>query len=293
MKKSLLLLSGLILSHFSIAQSPADQSFKDRWVINTPSVETLPKGTLDVRFTHRFGDFAGDNGGWKTFYGLEDAADVALCFEYGIAKHLTTGLARSKGSGPLRQLMTGMMKYQILSQDSTGNAPLTMTLLGMASASTSKRSEDPNSINYFEKFAYRMIYHTSLLVSRKFSDRLSFQLSGGWTHRNTVPADDENNLFHAGLACRIQVSKMLSLIGDVTLPLNGHQSPFSEDLSLVPPYYIPLGLGLEFNRGGHVFQLNFSNSTGIMPTDYIPYTNSNWADGEFRIGFTVSRMFDL
>ena len=50
------------------AQDEVYQTFKDRWVINSYSVETLPKRKLDVRIAHRFGDFAGDAGGWQTFY---------------------------------------------------------------------------------------------------------------------------------------------------------------------------------------------------------------------------------
>jgi hypothetical protein len=50
---------------------------------------------------------------------------------------------------------------------------------------------------------------------------------------------------------------------------------------------------LEWDTGGHVFQLNFTNATGIFETDYIPYTISNWGDGEFRMGFTISRWFNL
>ena len=58
-------------------------------------------------------------------------------------------------------------------------------------------------------------------------------------------------------------------------------------------HYAPVGLGFEFDTGGHVFQLNFTNAKGIMPTDYLPYTFSNWGDGQWRIGFTISRLFNL
>jgi hypothetical protein len=30
-----------------------------------------------------------------------------------------------------------------------------------------------------------------------------------------------------------------------------------------------------------------------METDYIPYTTSSWSEGEFRLGFTISRLFNL
>ena len=52
------------------AQDFVYRTFKDTRVINSHSVETLQKRKLDIRIGHRFGDFAGDGGGWTTFYGL-------------------------------------------------------------------------------------------------------------------------------------------------------------------------------------------------------------------------------
>ena len=77
MKKIYLLLTVMFAAFSLTAQEAVYETFKDRWVINSPSVETLPKRKLDVRIAHRFGDLAGDAGGWQTFYGLENAADVS------------------------------------------------------------------------------------------------------------------------------------------------------------------------------------------------------------------------
>lgn len=292
MKKTYFSLLILVFAQSMSAQNEVYQTFKDRWIINSQSVETLPKRKLDARISHRFGDFAGDAGGWSTFFGLENAADVSTGFEYGITNQLTAGLARSKGAGLMNQLLTGSLKYKLLHQ-STDGKPVSLAVLGMTTLSTRKRSNDPSSVTYFEVFAHRMVNHFSLLAARKFSDRLSLQLSAGLTHRNVVPAGDENNLVHAGAALRLQLTKTLGLIGDLTLPLNGNQSPFKDLKPASANYKVPFGIGFEFDTGGHVFQLNFTNSTGIMPTDYIPYTRSDWAEGQFRIGFTISRIFNL
>lgn len=273
-------------------QNPVSGIFSDRWVINSPSVELLPARKLDARIVHRFGDFAGSGGGWKSFYGLENAADVAFGFEYGVSNRLNIGLSRTKGAGPMKQLIHGVLKLNFLRQ-TKGQMPLTLSGFGMATLSTGERSSDPSSVNYFEKFAHRLAFHVSLMGARKFSERFSMQLSAGLTHRNAVPAGDENNLINSGLVLRLQATKTLAIIGDVALPLNGKQSPFNGADSPLNDYKTPLGFGLEFNTGGHVFQLNFTNSSGIMPTDYLPYTRSDWAEGQFRIGFTISRLFNL
>ena len=88
------------------------------------------------------------------------------------------------------------------------------------------------------------------------------------------------------------MSKSLALIFDLTIPFSELRN--QEDADGNREFYYPLGFGLEWETGGgHVFQINLTNASGIVETDYIPYTNSNWLDGEYRFGFTISRQFKL
>ena len=266
-------------------QSFVGPAFKDTRVINTHSVETVPKGKLDFRVGHRFGDLAGNRGGWKTFYGLENASDVYFGFEYGITESITASISRSKGAGPLRQLVHGYIKARLLRQQEVGS-PLSITLVGLSSLSTMQKSDNPELLSSFETTSQRMAHHAQLLLARKFSDRFSLQLSAGLTHRNRVAFNEENDIFSIGLATRIQLNRVFGLIIDATYPI-------SDRYSWDRGYYFPLGIGFEIGTGGHVFQINFTNSNGIVETDYIPYSSSNWEEGEFRLGFTISRLFNF
>ena len=86
MKKLLLYFLVLSICHSMKAQDYVFQTFKDSRIVNVQSVETLAKRRLDVRIGHRFGDLLGDNGGWPTFYGLENATDVMIGAEYGFTR---------------------------------------------------------------------------------------------------------------------------------------------------------------------------------------------------------------
>jgi len=287
MNKLILLCLLLFVGSNLIAQDKVFETFKDTRVINTHSVETLQKRQIDFRIGHRFGDLFGDRGGWSTFYGLENAADVYFGFDFGLSDKLTVGISRTKGAGQLKQLVNGTVKYRVL-QQSTGeqSMPISLTALGILSYSTMAQSDRPEAINRFEKGAHRMVYAVQLLIARKFSNRFSLQIVPSYVHRNVVPFGDSNDLFSLGVAGRLQLTKALGIILDTTLPLSGSR-PDDTD------YYVPLGIGLEFDTGGHVFQINFTNSMGIVATDYIPYTTSNWLDNQFRLGFTISRIFNI
>ncbi len=281
-----LLFSFLFFLTTVTGQELVQQTFKDDKVINTHSVETLPARKLDVRIGHRFGDLAGDFGGWDNFYGLEDARDIMIGAAYGVTNQLSVGLHRTKGSGPLSRLVNLSAKYRILHQKVDGSMPLSLTFFGLSSISTMKKTEVANELHSFTKSSHRAIYCAQLLMARKFGNTFSLQLIPSYVHRNIVPSDDQNGIFSLGLATRIQLSKVIGFIADATIP-------FSDLRTTANDYYPAIGFGFEFDTGGHVFQVNFTNATGIMETDYIPNTRTNWGDGEFRLGFTISRLFNL
>lgn len=285
----ILLLAAGVLS----AQEPVYTTFKDTRVINTHSTETLGRRKLDVRITHRFGDIAGDRGGFKTFYGLETAADVLIGLEYGISDNFMVGLHRVKGGGQLpdgtaglNQLMNGVAKLRLIRQSEDDSRPISLALLGVASISTSEAVDNEDVIQNFAVFAHRLAYHGQAIAARKFSDNFSLQASLGYTYRNVVPFEDENGILSAGLATRIQLSRVFGIVLDAAVPISDMRTADNG-------FYPAIGVGVEIETGGHVFQLNLTNATQIMETGYIPYTTSNWLDGEFRFGFTISRPFNL
>lgn len=268
------------------------RTFKDTRVVNVHSVETLPKGKLDVRISHRFGDMFGDDGGFKIFYGLETAEDVAIGAEYGFTDNFNMGIYRAKGAGRtpesnsgLRQNLNLVAKLRFLHQETEG-FPFSATVVGTVTMSTAQKIDDNvDLVQSFPKFAHRMAFNGSLVLAKKMKD-LSLQVIPGITHRNLVPFAGENTIFSLGGAARYQVSRVMALVADVTVP-------FSNTITSDNGYSIPVGFGLEWDTGGHVFQLNFTNATGLFETDYIPYTITSWGEGEFRMGFTISRWFNL
>jgi len=275
------------------AQVSTHQTFKDTRVINSQSVETLQKGILDFRIGHRFGNM---NGGWSTLWGLENAADVIFEFDYGITDNMMVGLMRTKGSGLLKQNVSGLLKYRLLRQGD--RSPFSVAFSGLITISTMPKSDDPGRINHFPIFAHRLSYNLQAIFASKLSERLAVQVSPQWTYRNIVPTDDgslfddKNDLPSVSAAFKFQLNKSFAFIFDLTLPFSEYRN--EKDADGEKRFHYPLGIGFEWETGGgHVFQMNLTNSSGIVETDYIPYTNTNWLDGEYRFGFTIARKFKL
>ena len=233
---------------------------------------------MDLRIGHRFGNL---NGGWPSFYGLESAQDIAIGVDYGITDDLNVGVHRTKGAGPLTQLVNTFVKYRLLKQSDAG-APISVTALGLGTLSTQQKDESSEFIlNNFRKFSHRFILGSQLLIARKFSDKFSLQITPSYIHRNVVAFDEQNGTFSFGGALRYQLTKVLGLIVDTTVPLGDTDAKAA------------IGVGFEIDTGGHVFQINFTNARGISETDYIPNNQATWGNGDVRLGFTISRIFNL
>jgi len=286
-KKHILVISFLFgfIALKSQDAEPVYHTFNSTRVINAHSTETLWKKELDFRVGHRFGDIAGAAGGVQSAFGLDNSADISIGFEYGLTNDLDIGLTRYKGAGPYTQLFEGYAKYKFIRQ--TSKTPI--SLVGIAKVYTTgmNASTDSTSANYFTEYAHRMSYAYQLILARKFSERFSFQIMPTYVHRNFVAFDDANDRIAMGAGFRFQVTKLIGVIGEYHYVLKDDGLAMSEQLK------DPIGLGIEFNTGGHVFQVNFTNSRGFSEVQYISATTSDITDGEYRLGFTISRIFKL
>ena len=131
-----------------------------------------------------------------------------------------------------------------------------------------------------------MAYSFQVVVGRKFSEGLSLQLSPGVVHRNlVVDPDAHNDLYNVGLAGRVKVNKRVAITGEYfyLLPDQGSREPFHNSLAL----------GVDIQTGGHVFQLQVTNSTGMFERAFITETTGDFFQGDIHFGFNISRVFTI
>jgi len=277
-------------------QTPAKEyvsaTFKGLRIINAQTNETCKKHNLQFNIQHRFGDVATDGKvNVHTFFGLDQASDIRFSFDYGITDNLQVGVGRSRGLDPYTELYDGNIKYKLLRQTTNNKMPLSVTLFGIAAVSGRASSPDTASDAYYQNnWWYRWSYVTQAVIARKFSPSISFELVPTWSHRNYVAYNDENDFFSLGIGGRVKVTKRMAIIADYYYNFSNYRQT-AKNSNGDKLYYDPLSVGVEFETGGHVFQLMFTNSRGILENTYLPTTQSNWAKGEFRWGFNLTRNF--
>lgn len=262
-------------------------------LINANTVEVLPTGRLEFKVVHLFGDVAGDFGGIKNAFGLDNSTDIKIAFLLGLTKNLNLIVSRNKGNGSVLQLWELGFKYKILQQMENDPAhPLSLAVFANAVVSSQKASTDPARENFYTAFSDRQSHVIQLMVARKFGNLFSFQLSPTYVHTNHVVPGDVKNILALGLALRVPIYKKFVFIADYFHSFRSQNSTDalrSQGIRL----YDALGVGLELVTPGHVFHVNFTNTTSILENRFIPRTTTSWGKGEYRWGFTVSRDFIL
>tara|TARA_Y100001933_G_scaffold34918_1_gene29860 strand:- start:1986 stop:2918 length:933 start_codon:yes stop_codon:yes gene_type:complete len=260
------------------------KTFNSTRIISGHSVEILPAKTYEMRIEHRFGDIAGAAGGFQTMFGFDNVSDMRIALEYGISEKVMVGFGRCKGTGvPYRSLLDGFFKYKLLDQKKS-KVPLSLTVVSGATFTYQKASSDISGVTHFPKVAHRFAYFSEINLARRFGNILSLSLIPTLVHRNYVAADDQNTLFSLGSALRMKLSKKFFFMMEYYHCFNS--SSFRQQ-----GYQNSLGIALEWGTFGHNFTINFTNSRGLGENQFIPYTYQRWLDGQFRLGFCVSRQF--
>jgi hypothetical protein len=249
--------------------------FKSSRLVLSQTTEMVKKNNFNFQIIHRFGDIAGTDGGPQTAFGLDRVNDVMFGFEYGISDNFNVILDRST----IAQLFQLELKYAVLHQTTDNSTPFALTLLGEAGA----KPYQP-----FPTFGSRLSYLAQAIIARQFTG-ISLQVSPTFVRDNTpypLLTGNEKQFFALQAAARLKLTNHTGLILDY-----GH--PFSSFRQNTPSFQDPLGIGYEVETGGHVFTVNFTNANSISEMNFLSNSQQRISKGQYRIGFTISRMFDF
>lgn len=243
-------------------------TFKTTRLINGHSIENVGRGILDVKISHRFGPMGN---GLYDLFGL-DYASMRMGFDYGITEKLMVGIGRST----YQKQLDAFVKVKLLKQ-STGKVSMPISLAYVFTTMAQTLKDIPPTKTAFTD---RLYYANQLIIARKFSEGFSMQLMPTMVSYNKAPlASDPKNLFSLGMGVRQKLSKKVSINGE-----------YYHQFNQLAGTYNSLSFGFDIETGGHVFQIHFTNSTGMTERTFITETLGKWGDGT-RFGFNIARVF--
>jgi len=289
----------LVLPATSRAQSPAPASDDaasnvaqpDFTVINLSTTRRLPRMKSAFRVTHRFGRSLtrGSFGqAAENLFGIDSGAQIGLEYRFGVMRGLQAGIYRTSD-----KTIEFLGQYDMFRQSES--VPATVDLVATI-----------EGLNNFHKGTVvdkeDNEYATSIgvLLSRTIGDVAAFYLQPTFVahsnvystagclehleHGHDIPGcaaaqtvGVDSNTFLVGLSSRVRIRPTTYLVGSWTPRARG----FRPGVALAT-------FGIEKRLGGHVFQLNFSNSIGTtMAQTARGASNST----DWFMGFNISRQF--
>jgi len=255
---------------------PVIATFKSTRLVLSQTTETVKKHNLNFQVIHRFGDIGGKNHGPQTDFGLDQVNDVYIGFEYGVTDNLNIDFSRST----IGQLLQLELKYALLHQTADNSVPFAVTVLGEYGL---------HPYGNYSTYYNRQSYLAQAILARKFSEFLSLQVSPTFVRDNTpdpLEPGVEKQFFALQAAARVKLTRHSGFIVD-------YAHSFSAFRTTANGFYDPLGFGYEVETGGHVFTLNVTNSRAVSEINYLSSPDASYGKGQYRIGFTISRMFDF
>jgi hypothetical protein len=234
----------------------------DFTVISMPTALRLPRYKSAFRITHRFGRplGSGDFGDLvQDFFGIDSGAQIGLEYRFGIWRGAQLGINRTND-----RTIELFAQYDLM-QERDGRF---VNLAVIATMDGTNNLRD----NYSPALGF--------VVSRAFAPVGTLFLQPIWVNNsNPLPSalTDDNDTLMMGVGTRIRVRPTVYLVGEIIPRLAGDSPGVNQ-----------AAFSLEKRAGGHMFQLNFSNSLG---TTMGQIARGGARSDDWYLGFNISRKF--
>jgi hypothetical protein len=270
----------------SVQEKPERPAFESSYIIDNPTNELFNKKSLEVQMSHRFGLI--NDPAVNDLAGFWGNSNIRIGLSYAVHDRLTVGFGTTK----FDVLQDFNWKVALLRQTRSNKIPVSVTYFGNFVINASKRENDITDNIPLKQHRYSFFHQ--IIIAKRFSPNLSLQIAPSISHYNYVEKYIKNDRFSIALGGRYKISPQTSILLDYSQPITQFDKdpslPEGSDVSLNHP---GISMGVEFATSGHAFQLFITNLNGIVPQrNYMKNTN-DFFNGDFLIGFNITRKYNF
>lgn len=259
---------------------PVKETFGSVWLMDNQTVMVPIKGTLEMDIQHRFGTV---ENGKKDVFGLFAPSNIRIGMTYSPVNKLYVGAGLTKE----RMQADINAKYALLQQTIDNKMPVSISYFG-------NMAIDARDKSFFRYAVHRFSYFNQLLIARKISERLSLQVAPSFSWFNNIEGyvDSKGNIqnkmenghFAISTLGRFKVSEQSA----ITL---GYDQPLTQHPANNP--HPNISFGFETTTSAHAFQVFMGNYYGIVPQSNNVFNQNDYRNGQFVIGFNISRLWNF
>jgi hypothetical protein len=265
---------------------PVRTPWESTWLIDNQTTLVPVKGSFEFMMNHRFGTIYN---GISDIYGIYGSgANIRLGFNYTLWDNVGFGALKGRVAVGFGSTKNGMiqdfnLKYGFLQQTRNGRIPVSVTYYtNMGLATANKKEELPNGNS-----SDRLSFFNQIIISRKFSEKLSVQVAPSVSHFNVVEPAMQNDHVAVAVSGRYKFSENSSLIVNYDQPITQHTDNNPQ---------FNVSAGIEMATSSHAFQIFVTNYPYIVPQYNNMYNQPNTAHAWYQdlfIGFNISRQWNF
>ncbi len=247
-------------------------AFESSTLIESQTNVLFVKGTLEMTMNHRFG-IVNSGPGANDFFGLWAPANIRLAINYAITDCINVGFGTTKDN----RLQDLNYKFAILRQTRDNKMPVSVTYFGNISYDARPPEIFVNSTDRWSAF-------NQIIIARRFSRNVSFQIAPSISHFNYVELPAKSDIFAVAIGGRIKINPTMAVLVDYNQPLTTYKNDNTKP---------GMSLGWEFSTGSHAFQLFITNYKAIMPQYNLLNNQNDFFNGKYVIGFNITRLWHM
>ena len=259
---------------------PVRSPFESGILIDNQTMVIPVAHTLEFIIHHRFGTI---ENGKDDLWGLYAPSNIRLGLNYSVFNKLMVGIGTTKN----KKYQDLQWKYNLIEQTRSGKIPVTVTYFGNAVVDT--RSKD--ILGASVDFTNRLSFFNELIITRKFTDAITLQVSGNFTHFNLVEDGAEHDKIGVSVGGRYKFSPQTSFIFNYNNPLDIES--IREHTTLLYESKPDIALGVEISTGTHVFQIFIASAAGIINQENMMYNLNEFNDKGILLGFNITRLWSF
>ena len=235
----------------------------DYTLVSLPTSLRVPAHRSAVRITHRFADTI-DGAGAEGLFGIDSGAQVGFEYRFGITGRVDVGIHRTSN-----RVIELFGKYGLARQ----GMGMPVEIAAFASV------EGTDNFGLSGEVPSSHTAAVSVIVTRMTGDWAAFHVEPAWVHHANLfePAIEDRDTFMVGLGGRARVRPTVYVVGEWVPRVAGYDSHRDH-----------ASIAIEKRAGGHVFQLNLSDS---VATTMGQIARGDVGAAGWHLGFNITRRF--
>lgn len=259
---------------------PVKNTFGSVWLMDNQTVMVPIKGTLEMDIQHRFGTIGN---GKKDVFGLFAPSNIRIGLTYSPLNKLFVGAGLTKE----RMQADLNAKIGLLLQTIDGSMPVSITYFG-------NMVIDARDKSFFRYGVHRLSYFNQLIIARKVTERLSLQVAPSFSWFNNIEGyvDSQGNIRNKMQNGHLAISAMGRFkVTDQSSVTVGYDQPLTQHPTNNP--HPNIAFGFETTTSSHAFQVFMGTYYGIVPQSNNVFNQNDFRNGQFVIGFNISRLWNF